>query len=83
MTAKQARELSEQYLREDREYVDDRIREACGRGHYKVWVQDKNLTNAYATKEYYRSVGFEVKEREAGSVKVFLVSWEKEEAQPE
>ena len=82
MTAKQARELSEQYLREDREYVDDRIMEACGRGHYKVWVQDMNLANAAATKEYYRSVGFEVKEREGGSVKEFLISWEKEEAQP-
>ena len=77
MTAKQARLLSEQYLHEDREYVDDRIREACGRGHYRVWVQDYNLTNPSATKDYYRSVGFEVTDREGDSVKEFLISWEK------
>lgn len=76
MTAKQAIQLSEQYLREDREYVDDRIKEACGRGHYKVWVQEYNLNDASATKEYYKSMGFEIRDREGGSVKEFLISWE-------
>ena len=76
MTADRARQLSDAYLNEDREYVDSRITEACGRGHYRVWVQEYELNNVETTKEYYKSMGFEVKDREGGSVKEFLISWE-------
>jgi len=76
MTAERARQLSGAYLNEDREYVDGKIKEACGRGHYKVWIQEVYLSDALRTKEYYRSMGFEVKDREGGSVKEFLISWE-------
>lgn len=75
MTAERARQLSDAYLNEDREYVDEKIKEACGRGHYRVWVQEYELNNVEPTKEYYKSMGFEVKDREGGSVKEFLISW--------
>ena len=77
MTAERARQLSDAYLNEEREYVDDKIKEACGRGQYKVWVQEKYLGDrADSLKEYYRSLGFDVKDREGGSVKEFLISWD-------
>ena len=77
MTADRARQLSDTYLNEDRKYVDEKIKEACGRGHYKVWVQEKYLgCRVDSLKEYYRSQGFDVKDREGGSVKEFLISWE-------
>lgn len=76
MTAERARQLSGAYLNEDREYVDSRITEACGRGHYKVWVQEIHLNNVEATKEYYRSMGFDIKDPVGRRVKEFLISWE-------
>ena len=53
MTAERARQLSGAYLYEDREYVDGKIKSACGRGHYKVWVQEIRFNNIEATKNYY------------------------------
>ena len=77
MTAERARQLSDAYLNEERDYVDEKIKEACGRGHYKVWIQEKYLGDrADSLKEYYRSLGFDVKDHEGCSVKEFLISWE-------
>lgn len=77
MTAERARQLSNAYLNEEREFVDEKIKEACGRGHYKVWIQEKYLNDKVdSLKEYYRSLGFDVKDRIGGNVKEFLISWE-------
>ena len=76
MTVERARQLSGAYLYEDREYVDGRIKDACGRGHYRVWIQEYELNNVEQTKEFYRSMGFHIIDREGGSIKEFLISWE-------
>ena len=76
MTAERARQLSGAYLNEDREYVDGKIKEACGRGHYRAWIMESCLNNVEATKDYYTDMGFDVKDLSRGKANEFLISWE-------